>query len=405
MSLFRYRAIAANGDAVQGEMEAASQGAVIERLRAMGHTPVAADEVAGAGGSWLTRDLLAGGRVKANDIALLTGELATLLRAGLPLAQGLQILIEVSDKPRVAKLLRDLLARVRDGASLADAMAASGDRIPRMHVSIVRAGEAGGTLDVVLDRLAGYMEKARALREGVKSALIYPLILLVLAAATIILLVTFVVPEFQPLFEEAGQDLPLATRVVVALADLVGNYWWAILLLGLLAFLAFRLNHASAAGRMRWDALLLRLPLAGTLVTRLEVARFCRTLSALLASGVPLLSALGIVKDTLENAVMVAALDEVVSGAPEGRGLSEPLLATGVFPSMAIQLIRVGEETGALDDMLSKVADIYDEEVRRAVERMMRLLTPLLTIALGLLIAGIIGSILVAILGISQLVI
>ena len=236
MSLFRYRAIAANGDVVQGEMEASNQGTVIERLRAMGHMPVAADEVA-TGRGLLGRALFAGRRIVPKDLELFTSELATLLGAGLPLAQALQVLIEVSDKPRVARLLEDLLGRVRDGASLADAMAASCGQIPRMHVSIVRAGEAGGTLDHVLDRLATYMEKARSLREGVKSALIYPMILLLLAATTIVLLVTFVVPEFQPLFEEAGQDLPLATRVVVALADVVAGYWWAILLVVLLAFL------------------------------------------------------------------------------------------------------------------------------------------------------------------------
>ncbi len=404
MSLFRYRAIAANGDVVQGEMEASNQGTVIERLRAMGHMPVAADEVA-TGRGLLGRALFAGRRIAPKDLELFTSELATLLGAGLPLAQALQVLIEVSDKPRVARLLEDLLGRVRDGASLADAMAASGGQILRMHVSIVRAGEAGGTLDHVLDRLATYMEKARSLREGVKSALIYPMILLLLAATTIVLLVTFVVPEFQPLFEEAGQDLPLATRVVVALADVVAGYWWAILLVVLLAFLAFRIDSTSPRGRLRWHGILLALPLAGTLVTRIEVARFCRTLAALQASGVPLLSALGIVKETLENAVIAQAIDRVVDGAREGAGLSEPLQATGVFPTLATQLIRVGEETGALDDMLSKVADIYDDEVARAVERMMRLLTPLLTIGLGLLIAGIIGSILVAILGINKLVI
>ncbi len=173
MSLFRYRAISATGEVVQGEMEASNQGAVIERLRAQGHMPVAADEVAGAGGL-LTRDLFAGRRIGAKDLELLTGELATLLRAGLPLAQALEVLIDVADKPRVAKLLSDLLGRVRDGASLADAMADADGQIPRMQVSIVRAGEAGGTLDDVLDRLATYMAKARDLREGVKSALIYP---------------------------------------------------------------------------------------------------------------------------------------------------------------------------------------------------------------------------------------
>lgn len=406
MTLYRYRAITSDGEIVEGEMEASGQSAVVERLRAMGHLPVTASEVGGAARTSLfSRDLFSrrGGRPK--DIALLIGELATLLRAGLPLARALAVLIEVGDNPRIVKLVSDLLARVRDGASLADAMSAAGDTFPRMYVSMVRAGEAGGTLDQILERLGAYMERAEALKENVRSALIYPAILLMLAGATVILLVTFVVPEFQPLFQDAGRDLPLATRIVVAAGELLRDYWWALLLVVLVVWLGCRVDYAGSAGRARWHRLFLRLPLYGDLVTKIEVARFSRTLGALLGSGVALLNALAIVRDTLENVVLADAVSEVAERARQGQGLSGPLAATGLFPRMAVQLLRVGEETGELEAMLEKVAGIYDQEVHRTIERLLRLLVPLLTIGLGLLIAAIVGSILAAILSINQLVI
>lgn len=406
MTLYRYRAIASDGEVVEGEMEASGQSAVVDRLRAMGHLPVAANEVGSAARSNVfTRDILSrrGGRPK--DIALLVSELATLLRAGLPLARALAVLIEVAENPRIVKLVSDLLARVRDGASLAEAMAASGDTFSRMQVGMVRAGEAGGTLDQILERIGRYMERSESLKESVRSALIYPAILLLLAGATVILLVTFVVPEFQPLFQEAGRNLPLATRIVVAGGELLRDYWWALLLLGLMLWLGCRVDYGTPAGRARWHRLFLRLPLAGGLLTRIEVARFSRTLGALLGSGVALLTALAIVKDTLENVVLAAAVGQIAEHARQGQGLSAPLAATGLFPPMAVQLLRVGEETGELEAMLDKVAEIYDQEVQRSVERLLRLLVPVLTIGLGVLIAAIVGSILAAILSINQLVI
>jgi general secretion pathway protein F len=284
-------------------------------------------------------------------------------------------------------------------------MAASGDAFPRMHISMVRAGEAGGTLDDILERLGNYMEKAQALRESVKSALVYPMILLFLAGATVTMLVTVVVPEFQPLFDEAGQDLPLATKIVVAVGNAAQRFWWAALLTVLVLVLVLRHDYAGSAGRARWHAFFLRLPLFGDLIAKIEIARFCRTLGALLGSGVPLLTALGIVRETLENVVLAEAVGRVAEQAREGEGLSGPLGSIGLFPPLAVQLVRVGEETGQLEAMLTKVAEIYDEEVRRTIERLLRLLVPLLTIGLGFLIAGIIASILVAILGINQLVV
>lgn len=405
MTLYRYRAIAADGEIIEGEMEAVAQNVVVDRLRAMGHLPVVANEVDAALSSRLVRELGRGRRVRRKEIALLTGEFATLLRAGLPLARALSVLIEASDKPHVVRLVHGLLTRVRDGTSLADAMAAAGDTFPRMHIAMVRAGEAGGTLDQILDRLSAYMERAEALKESVASALIYPVILLCLAGATMVLLVTFVVPEFQPLFEQAGQELPYATRIVIGVGELLRGYWWALLAGLLLGWLAVRVDYASAGGRRRWHRLFLRLPLFGDLVTKVEVARFSRTLGALLAAGVELLAALSIVRDTLGNEVLAEAVAEVIERARQGQGLSGPLSLSGRFPLLSTQLVRVGEESGELEAMLTKVADIYDAEVRRSVERLMRLLVPVLTIGLGVLIAAVVASILVAILSVNRLAI
>jgi general secretion pathway protein F len=406
VTIYHYRAIADDGEVVEGEMDASTQSAVIERLRAMGHLPVTASAVAAGGLSGLmTRDLFAARRSRPKEIALFITELATLLRAGLPLARALSVLIDASENPRMSQLVSDLLTRVRDGSSLADAMAAAGGAFPNMHVSMVRAGEAGGTLDQILERLGNYMARAESLKESVKSALIYPMILLFLAGATVIMLVTFVVPEFQPLFLEAGQDLPFATRVVIGAGEFMRDRWWLLLLVVTIGWLAFRIDYASAAGRLRWHRVFLRLPLLGTLIVRAEVARLSRTLAALLGSGVELLAALAIVKDTLQNMVLVEALADATENVRQGQGLAGPLAATGRFPVMAMQLVQVGEESGALEAMLTKVADIYDDEVQRIVERMLRLLVPLLTIGLGVLIAGIVASILVAILSVNRLAI
>ena len=406
MTVYRYRAIADDGEVVEGQMEAMTQSAVIERLRGMGHLPVAATEVGATDHSdMLTRDLFRGRRFRAKEVALFVTELATLLRAGLPLARALSVLIDAGENPRMRQLASDLLARVHDGSSLADAMMAAGGAFPSMYVSMVRAGEAGGTLDQILERIGSYMARVEYLKESVKSALIYPAILLFLAGATVILLVTFVVPEFQPLFLEAGQDLPYATRVVIGAGEFVRDFWWLLLLLLAIGWLACRIDYGTVAGRLRWHRLFLRLPLVGALVVKIEVARFSRTLGTLVGSGVELLAALAIVKDTLQNRVLSEAVADVSEDARQGQGLSGPLAATGRFPVMAIQLIRVGEESGELEAMLTKIAEIYDDEVRRAVERMLRLLVPVLTIGLGVLIAGIVASILAAILSVNRLAI
>jgi general secretion pathway protein F len=287
--------------------------------------------------------------------------------------------------------------------SLADALSEHRDVFPQYYASMIRAGEASGALDVVLGRLSEFLEKSQALRESIKTALYYPVFLLTMAALSIVILLTFVIPEFEPLFESAGAALPISTRVLVAAGDAIRNYGWLMLVALAASIYLTRRYLATTDGRRRADELFLRLPVIGSLLTKIEVARFCRTVSTLLQNGVGLLGALDIVRDTVKNSVIASAIGNVAMRLKEGRGLAEPLAATGAFPKLAVHLVRVGEETGKLDEMLSKLADIYEQDVGRATERMLSLLVPLLTISMGVMIAAIIMSILTAIFSVNTL--
>jgi len=405
MPTFRYRAVAASGNIVEGEMEAATRAAVVERLRDQGHLPIRADEVAGSAISNFLNAPIGGERgLGRAGLAVVTRELATLLGAGLPIDRSLEILVELTDRAGARAALRRLLDAIRRGASLADAMAADEQNFPRYVVSMVRAGEAGGSVDSVLARLADFIERSQTLRANIRSALIYPAIVVVMAVVALAVMLTVVLPQFEPLFEDAGAALPLLTRLVTGAADLARTYgWYAILLIVLAVALGRWRVRSHPPSRLAWDALLLRAPLVGGLIARLEAARFGRTLGTLMANGVPLLAALQIVRDTLSNAVMRQALDDIGKSLKEGQGLAEPLARLARFPRLATHLVRVGEETGQLESMLFKIAEIYDEEVRRSVARMLALLVPALTIGLGLLIALIIGGILSAILSVYSL--
>lgn len=405
MGRFRYRAVAASGELVEGEMDAASQATVIERLRGKGHLPLAADEVVAASGrrrrmtimQWLRQPVLGQMRVSRRDVAMMTRELATLLEAGLTLDQSLTLLIELAAGEPLETLLADLLERIQGGSSLANALAQHQKLFPRVYVSMVRAGETGGALREVLGRLARYLDEAEALREQVKSALVYPVLLLILAAVSIVILLTVVLPQFTPLFENAGAQLPWLTRAVMAVGDSVQRYWWIMLLAGLGAVWVARRQLRRPARRAQVDRWLLRLPLLGDLLAKIDTARFARALGTLLANGVPPLTALAIVQDALANATLRRALADAATAMKDGGGLAAPLGRSGVFPRLAVHLLGVGEEFGQLDPMLLKIAEVFDRDVRSTIERLMALLVPVLTIALGAIVAVIITSVLMAI--------
>jgi general secretion pathway protein F len=407
MARFHFRAVSGTGDLVEGEMEAESQAQVVRQLRGQGHMPLSADPVAAGASSGLVRllrqPLFGGGRVTRRDVSVMTRELATLLDSGLTLDQSLRLMIDLVESEPTRKLLSEILDAVHGGSSLADALAAHERVFSRAYVSMVRAGEAGGSLNEVLARLAQHLDQAEALSEQVRSAMVYPVLLLFMAGLSIVILLTVVLPQFTVLFENAEAELPLLTRVVIGLGGFVQRGWWLILLAiaGLALYLRRMLRQPSS--RAVIDRFALRVPLFGDLLVKLDVARFARTLATLLGNGVPLLTALSIVKDTLANTALREAVESASAGVKEGQGLAGPLSRTGRFPKLALHLTGVGERSGRLEPMLAKVAEIYDREVQSTIERLMTLLVPALTISLGVLIAGIIGAILAAILSAYQL--
>jgi general secretion pathway protein F len=411
MARFHFRAVAASGEVVEGDLEAASQDEVVEQLRRQGHLPLRAEPLEGGRATAtgpglaarLRQPLFGRARVTRKDLAIMTRELATLLEAGLSLDQAFRLMVDLVDHEAVRRLLQELLEAIQGGSTLADALEARADIFPDAYVSMVRAGEAGGSLDEVLARLAHHLDSSEALAQQVRSALVYPVILLVMAGLSIAILLTVVLPQFTELFESAEAELPLLTRVIIGVGDVVQQTWW-IMLLALTAFLLwFRRALKTSTTRARIDRLLLEVPLAGELATKLDVARFSRTLGTLLGNGVPLLGAMAIVQGTLANAMLREAVEQAAAGAKEGQGIAQPLERTKRFPKLALHLIAVGERSGRLEAMLMKVAEIYDKEVQLTIERMMSLLVPTLTIGLGLVIAGIIGAILSAILQAYQL--
>ena len=404
MPLYVYKAVSADGEVLEGELEAPDRSVVVERLRSQGHVPIRAEErkggpLGGVGlGGVVRRRPARGAGIKGQDVVLLTRELSILLGSGLPLDRALTVLGSLSREGPVRRLVERLLEKVRGGSSLAEALEAQGEVFPSYYAGMVRAGEAGGALEAVLERLADALERAQALRESVKSAMLYPALVVVLAVVSLIVLMTLVVPRFRPLFEDSGAALPLLTEVVIWVSDLMQDFWWLLLGLLVVSVVAVRRHNAEPAGRLRWDRFLLGLPLLGDLLLKIEVARLSRTLGTLLANQVNVLNALTMSLGSLGNRAVGAALSELRGRLAKGEGLAVPLAEAGVFPTLAVQLIQVGEESGKLEEMLLRVAAIYDEEVRRTVERLLGLLVPLVTIALGVLIALIIGSMLAAIL-------
>jgi general secretion pathway protein F len=401
MARFTYKAVRPDGEPVEGELEADDEGTVIQRLQGEGLIPIEARRAGGLRHRLLQRRVRA---LAADEIGVFTRELSTLLESGLTLDRSLQILIDLQEEERIVRVMENLQERVRGGATFSAALEEEGGQFSRLYINMVRAGEASGALEAVLARLADYLERTAELRETITSALVYPAILLTVAGLAVIMLLVFVVPQFTVLFEDMGATLPLPTRIVIAVGDLFRGYWWA--MLGGMALIAMGVERwlQDPRVRNRVDHRLLDLPLFGDLIWKLETARFCHTLSTLLKNGLPLLSALNLSKEVVSNRKLSGLLEEAGEDLKRGRGLAEPVARREILPQMALQMIRVGEESGSLDAMLAKVAQVYDRETQASVKRMLTLLEPVLIIGLGILVAGIIISIIVPILGANELV-
>lgn len=401
MPRFTYKAVRQDGESVEGEMEAVDETAVIRHLQGEGLIPL---QTRRAGG---LRDRLRRSRTRGltgKEISVLTRELSTLLESSLTLDRSLQILIDLTEEARIVRILENLQERVRGGSTFSAALEELDGQFPRLYVNMVRAGEASGALEAVLGRLADYLERTAELKETITSALVYPAILLFVAGMSVIMLLVFVVPQFTVLFEDMGAALPLPTRIVIAVGDIFRYYWWVMLAAVAVVALAVERWLQDPEVRTRVDHRLLGLPLFGDLIWKLETARLCHTLATLLKNGLPLLSALNLSKEVVANRKLSGLLAEAAEDLKHGRGLAEPIARREILPQMALQMIRVGEESGKLDAMLAKVAEIYDKETQTSVKRMLTLLEPIMIIGLGIMVAGIIISIIVPILGANELV-
>ena len=387
-------------------MDVVNQAELVQRLQHDGMIPIKMRAASSAGG---LLNLSIGGSRKPDisqiQILHFTRELATLLEAGMTLDRALHILIDLGEQGPMVKMLESIRDRVQSGVPFSTALEDQGRVFSKLYINMVKAGEAGGVLQHVLQRLVDYLERSEELRDSVRAALIYPMILFVVAGLSVIGLLVFVVPQFSQMFEDMGQTLPLPTRIVVGAGEFMTSYWWVILVVIFLGIAWFQRQMAQPVTRARWDRWLLSNRLVGDLIAKVETARFARTLSTLLANGLPLLAALKLVKDVIGNSVIANAITEATENLTHGKGLADPLLEQKILPPLALQMIKVGEETGDLGPMLDKVADVFDREVRLAIKQMLTLLEPILIVGLGIIVAGIIVSILMAVLSANQLAI
>lgn len=409
MPLFDYRAVTAQGEVKSGQMSALTDGEVIVRLQAMGLIPISAQPHSG-GHQGGTKNSSKGLRLsfrkpslKHKDIGDFTRQLSTLVGAGLPLDRSLEIIRRVSSVPLMVELIANIQTVVRGGKALSVAFQERPDLFPSFYINFVRAAELSGNMGKSLLDLSIYLDKAHLLREQLKSALMYPMILVGVTLLSLGIIVIFVLPEFASLFEDMDAPLPSSTAFVLGVSNFLRQYAIGLLLLIGLGFGYYRKRCEDPAWLYRRDERLLQIGMLSDLIKKINMARFSRSLGTLLAGGVSLLPAIAVAKEGLENKFLLARLNEVSRSLEDGGGLAGPLLETGVFPEFALQMIQVGEETGQLDQMLIRVADIYDDEVATASQRLLSILEPVIIIGLGIVIGGIIMSILVAILGINDL--
>ncbi len=399
MPQFSYKAIGRDGKALSGVIEAGGQELAARQLRGQGMTllklePGVVADAAGPAGAKA---------VKREQVLAMTSELAVLLRAGLPLDRALKVLIDMSVNPAMTAVLGDLLKDVKGGRALSQALQAHESIFGTLYISLVRSGEASGHLSAVLDRLVEYLQRAKANRDSVVSALIYPVILLVVATLSVAVMLGFVVPQFESLFADMGDALPLLTRGVIAGADLVKSWGWllALVVVGLVFYL--RRWLASPGGRESFDRRMLRVPVIGGIIFEYEMSKFATTVGTLLDNGVSLLKAISIAIDTVDNRVLNEGLRILPPAVKAGRRMSAALEESALFTPMVIQMTRVGEESGSLDKMMLELGRVFDEHVQSGIKRGLTFLEPLLILGMGAVIALIIISILMGILSVNDL--
>lgn len=404
MGTFRYIATDPAARTIEGSVEAADERTVVGELRRGGYYPIRIEQH----DTQESNSVL--GRVRAfarwptqHDVLNFTQQFHSLLEAGLEVDRSLAILSELAESRRMREIIRAILSDVQGGRSLADSLAKHPKIFSRLYVHMVKAGEAGGVIELVLGRLAAFMESAKAIRDEILSALLYPSLVMTVGAGAVVVLLNFVIPRFATMFAESGDLLPPSTRLLLAISAFTTDYWWVLLGVSGLAVVGIHGYIQTETGRGMWDRVKLRLPVFGRLVREREVARFARMLGTLLQSGVPILIALGIVTETVTNVVLAQALPRVRDGVKRGEGIAGPLKACGVFPPLAVHMATVGEEVGRLEEMLLRVADVYDTHVKTSIKRLLSLVEPVMILSLGVIVGFIVVSMLLAIFSMSDL--
>jgi len=384
MPVFQYTARTLKGDLVNDKIDLPSRDDVIAHLRKNRMVVV---QVRAAPREFKLSFKFGGG-VKTRDIVVLTRQFATMINAGLPLVQALDILAQQTENKILADVTRQVVYDVESGHTLADALRKHPRAFRALSVNMVAAGEAGGILDTILVRLAQFLEKNDAIVRKVKGAMVYPAVILSVAVIAVSVLLIFVIPTFQNMFASVNLELPLPTRIVIGMSNLLKNYWWA--LLGALGVIAFGVNqyYKTPPGRLQIDAMLLKLPVLGDVLRKSAVSRFTRTLGTLISSGVSILDGLEITARTAGNMVIHNAVMESRASIAGGETIAQPLAKSKVFPPMVISMIAVGEQTGGMDEMLSKIADFYDDEVDAAVGTLLSLMEPIMIVVLGVVVGG-----------------
>jgi len=411
MPVYAYKGLSDSGRQVSGIVDADTPKSARQKLRVKGVFPTSLSEerqsdtgktISSVQSSKDVRSYF--DRITPQDLSLMTRQLATLVGAGLPLVDCLGALIEQVENARQKRILSQVREHVVEGGNLADALRLHPQVFNDLYVNMVRAGEASGALDIVLVRLADYTERAAALRNKVRSAMTYPLVMGLLSFGILLFLLSYVVPKVTKIFEESQQSLPTITVVLLAISDFTADYWWLILLIGGAAFVGLRAAIRTPKGRLRFDGWSLQIPYFGKVLKKVALARFARTLSTLLDGGIPLLQSLDIVKHVVSNTVIQNAIEDGRDSIREGQSVAEPLRKSGHFPPLLVHMIAVGERSGELESMLSRAADAYDNEVEASVNALSSVMEPLLVVFMGGLVAFIVIAILLPIFELNEIV-
>jgi len=402
MTQYIYKAASLDGQTVEGFMDGRDEENIVQNLHQLGYIPIRIISTQEKKPSLRLSSFLPK-RVGIKNLLTFTQELSTLISAGLPLDRSLSILGSLTENERLGEIVKDVLKRIEGGNSLAEALGNHPRIFPKLYVNMVKAGETGGFLEVILSRLAQYLQSTKEIRDYLISVMIYPLILTIVSGVSIAILMVFVIPRLAKIFSDVGQAIPLSTQIILSISHSVINYWWIGLGGIVMIYLGLKIYKQDEERLLSWDKFKLRWVAVGDLIKKVEVARFSRTLGTLLQSGVSILPALNLVKEISQNRVISRSIAHVHDRLREGKAISKSLEEAEVFPPLAVHMIGVGEETGKLDEMLVKVAETYEENVRNSVKRFVSLLEPLIILIMGAVVGFIVISMLLAIFSINEI--